>query len=233
MSKPISFPKAKKFSDLFTIVPKGTRGVPWRFEDYSFITGKKRWETIPIGPYLSVRNPDFRSFSVRPHDFVVEHIKKNMLPAGPNDTINFEIVIRSPRQALVVASNSVIIGSRWLALIDPRTIPRSEQNDRARRRPAARVARSRATRRTTRRRRWLGIRDHKVLVAFIDRQPQDGHKLSTDGRLLRGYWLGGGRLAYWERGYIILPETGSRTGDAIQRAVRRHAAPVQLAEYHE
>ena len=81
----------------------------------------------------------------------------------------------------------------------------------------------------------IGVRDHRVIAAFVDRKPADGRKLWTDGQRLDGLWLGGARIAEWaegERGrQIVFRETGSRVGESVQRAVRRHAAPNQLAEF--
>lgn len=77
----------------------------------------------------------------------------------------------------------------------------------------------------------LGIRDHKVLAAFVDRKPLDGHKLSTNGQHVDGYWLGGKRIAEWSGGQIVFNDLGSRAAQSVQRAIRRHAAPAQLAEF--
>lgn len=77
----------------------------------------------------------------------------------------------------------------------------------------------------------LGIRDQKVLAAFAEKRSADGDKLSTDGKRIDGHWLGGSRLAYWERGQIHTPDRGSRAADAIQKQLRRHAAPVQFADF--
>lgn len=121
-SRPLTFPETRDFHMLFDVVPKGTRGVPWVFEDYNMRTGRRRLETIYIGPYLSV-SPGFQSLYVRPEPVVIHDIKQNMLAAGVNDAITFEIVVRDFHDGLVVAKNSAIIGSRWLALIDPLTIP--------------------------------------------------------------------------------------------------------------
>ena len=121
-SRPLAWPDAHHFLSLFRVVPKGAKGVPWVFEDYRFSTGKRRMETIAIGPFLSVR-PTHDVVYVRPLPKVVEDIKRNMLAAGPRDQISFEIVVRDLDEALVVAANSAIIGSRWLALIKPHTLP--------------------------------------------------------------------------------------------------------------
>lgn len=42
----------------------------------------------------------------------------------------FEITVRAPDDAIVVVKYNRINGNRWLAIIDPRTIPRSPRDDR-------------------------------------------------------------------------------------------------------
>jgi hypothetical protein len=77
----------------------------------------------------------------------------------------------------------------------------------------------------------LGLSDQKVLRAFAEKRSADGDKLSTDGRRLDGHWLGGSRIAYWEDGQIHTPDRGSRAAESIQRQLRRHAAPVEFADF--
>lgn len=77
----------------------------------------------------------------------------------------------------------------------------------------------------------LGTRDHKVLAAFVDKKPLDGHKLWTDGNRVDGHWMGGRDIAYWSGGQIHFGDLGSRAAQSVQNAIRRHAAPVQLAEF--
>ena len=77
----------------------------------------------------------------------------------------------------------------------------------------------------------LGIQDERVLRAFVDREPLEGHKLWTDGRQLSGRWLGGARIAEWRRGQIHTPDLGSRVADSVQKRLRAHASPIQMADY--
>lgn len=81
----------------------------------------------------------------------------------------------------------------------------------------------------------LGVRDHRVLAAFVEERPADGFKLSTDGVRLDGNWLGGSGIAEWVEGdrgrQIVLHDTGSRAGESVHRALRHHAAPYQLADH--
>ena len=77
----------------------------------------------------------------------------------------------------------------------------------------------------------LGISDHKVLRAFAEKQPAEGHKLSTDGQRLDGHWLGGTGIARWERGQITLRDPGSHAAQSVQRALRKHAAPRDFSDF--
>lgn len=78
----------------------------------------------------------------------------------------------------------------------------------------------------------LGISDHKVIRDFVDQKPNhNGVKLDTDGSMLDGLWLGGRGIAAWHDDQICFSDLGSKSGDAVQRAVRGHASPYQLADY--
>jgi hypothetical protein len=139
LAKPVAFPYTK-FSDLFVAysfdkngldgpgIGNKYQGDPWTFDDYHPRTGRKRLETIKIGPYCHGRGPngEFFSLYVRPTDELVAWIKANMLPLS-RDTIGFEIVVRrsetDDHEALIIAHNNLIIGNRWLALIDASTLP--------------------------------------------------------------------------------------------------------------
>jgi hypothetical protein len=75
----------------------------------------------------------------------------------------------------------------------------------------------------------LGIADQKVLRAFSEKKAAEGKKLSTNGRILDGHWMGGGRIAEWTREGVYLPAThGSSAVDNVQRQLRRHLAPADL-----
>lgn len=76
----------------------------------------------------------------------------------------------------------------------------------------------------------LGIRDHKAIRAFVNQEPFEGLKLSTDGRSLDGHWLGGSRIAEWTRHGIRLNDKGSRAADYVHKQIKYHAAPVQIAK---
>ena len=76
----------------------------------------------------------------------------------------------------------------------------------------------------------LGIRDQKVLAAFVDKKSLDGHKLWTDGKRVDGHWLGGARIAEWTSDGIAFNDLGSRAAQSVQRAILHHAAPNQIYE---
>lgn len=77
----------------------------------------------------------------------------------------------------------------------------------------------------------LGIKDQKVLAAFVAGKAADGQKLWTDGQRIDGHWLGGARLADWQNGEIVLHDKGSKAAESVQRQLRHHAAPVMFADY--
>ena len=121
LAKPLAFPGVKSFGELFT------RAREWASKDLSARgTRAKRGgrEANIIGGYLTVSGRGgHESMTVTPSPALVTWLSENMLALG--DSISFEIVVRSDG-ALVIAKHSKIIGSRWLAMIDPNTIPRFE-----------------------------------------------------------------------------------------------------------
>jgi len=126
-AKPLAFPKLHSFRDFFESakpwkhdVGRGheAKGVEWRTKD----PFTERMTTIRIGPYLSVDSPH-ESFEVKPKAFLIDWIKKNMLPVA-DDVFSYKVVARSSKQALLIVQYGRILGDRWLAYIDPKTIPR-------------------------------------------------------------------------------------------------------------
>lgn len=102
------------------------------FDRYSFDKNELKeppcWYGMPLGPYCMVRSTE-RGYSysvyVYPTKEVVEAIHAHMMPVS-QDQLHFEIIIRD-EEALVVVSHGQIIGSRWIAEIDPATIPKKEE----------------------------------------------------------------------------------------------------------
>lgn len=69
----------------------------------------------------------------------------------------------------------------------------------------------------------LGLKDHRVIEAFIRHEAASGVKLDTDGEQLDGVWMGGRGIATWTDGSIEFHDLGSRSAQTVQRAVRRAA----------
>ena len=80
----------------------------------------------------------------------------------------------------------------------------------------------------------LGVRDQRVLAAFVEKRPAEGRRLSTDGERVDGHWLGGARIAEWVDGprglQIAFNDLGSRAAASVARGIRRHAALALLLE---
>lgn len=68
----------------------------------------------------------------------------------------------------------------------------------------------------------MGPGTHKVIKAFLNKQPLEGKKLSTDGKRLDGNWLGGRGIAHHEGGKVHLNDLGSRSGQQVHRAIKKH-----------
>lgn len=77
----------------------------------------------------------------------------------------------------------------------------------------------------------IGLKDEKVLAAFAERRAADGLKLTTDGRVLDGNWLGGRRIAEWVGDVVRMNDLRSRAAQSVQRSLKRHLAPVQVEGY--
>lgn len=70
----------------------------------------------------------------------------------------------------------------------------------------------------------IGIRDKRVIKAFIDQKPAEGHKLWTNGVSLDVHGLGGKDVAVWNmHDLIAFPNMSSRTTEQIQRALMKLA----------
>jgi hypothetical protein len=69
----------------------------------------------------------------------------------------------------------------------------------------------------------FGVRDKRVIEAFIRHERADAQKLSTDGERLDGHWIGGNGLAEWIGGSIHFSDPGGIIGQRVQRMVRNAA----------
>lgn len=133
-ARTIELPEVRRLSDLFSgIFVTKADAVPaqFPFTEYgrSARSGRKweRPEKILIGPFVgfAVRRKGGRAgFHVEhgfafatPTDLCAETVRKTMFAAGVNDAITFDVIDHGDR-LLVVAKNSAIIGSRWLAMVD-------------------------------------------------------------------------------------------------------------------
>jgi hypothetical protein len=112
---PILFPKADSFFDIFDQVDSEKKTVAVMKSDYP---GSK--DKMGIGNWVMMSGG--KSFHASPKKVVIEALEKTLIIVN-YDTIYFEIVDRGGGNALVIAKYNHIIGSRWLAFIDPRTIP--------------------------------------------------------------------------------------------------------------
>jgi hypothetical protein len=76
-----------------------------------------------LGPFCTIEFPGSRrSVAVRALPATVEAIRPRIVT--PDDHLSFRIVgHKGTGRALVVAEHGYIIGSHWLAYIDPATIP--------------------------------------------------------------------------------------------------------------
>jgi len=130
IGKEIALPEMNSFGDVFEEFSQkdgDMKPILWDATDFF----KDKPITIPIGAHCSIRGNDvgYNYFKVKPSAKVVEYIQENMYPAGHGDSIYFEIIVWDKDQALIVARNSTIIASRWVALIDPKTIPEISDED--------------------------------------------------------------------------------------------------------
>ena len=126
-AKPIALPGVRRFDQLFTSWRPWTYGPGQspRSIQIPAIDHDKRGRPLrrhmEIGPYLTV-SPGHHSFAVIPSELTVEAIRTGTISIA-YDTISFEVIVWDPTEALVVGKHNQIIGSVWLAVIDPLTVP--------------------------------------------------------------------------------------------------------------
>ena len=124
--KPLTFPEAKRWEDLFEeAIPHDPRPgvfapilVEWPCPDQH---GRPE-PPLQLSSFCAVDGrPGYQCLQVKPKQEVIDWISDNMLRIS--DHLSFRVVIREGGEALVVVSHSCIIGSRWLALIDADSVP--------------------------------------------------------------------------------------------------------------
>lgn len=85
--------------------------------------------------------------------------------------------------------------------------------------------------------------DKAVIRAFTEHRAAESKRLNTDGSQLDGNWMGGSRLAWWifpsvtgshgQHNQIRFSDSGSKTGELVQKAVRRAALASNLQDYRK
>jgi len=96
---------------------------PWSQEDsFEPIQIHKQYvESMYIGSYCMLRGGN--ALRVKPNQKLVRGIEESMI-AIEYERTHFEIIDHDDGRSLVVCSHGQIIGSRWLARIDSKTVPR-------------------------------------------------------------------------------------------------------------
>lgn len=116
-----AFYDVQHIGELFGIVQTDKRLAPGAIK-------RKEAYNATIGSYCSVRDdrpnarPVYRSLYVNPSADVYQYIIRNMI-AVDNDSIYFEIIIHDDECAGVFAKYNQILGSRFLANINPALLP--------------------------------------------------------------------------------------------------------------
>ena len=130
LHRPLLLPDVKDFNDLFTAVR------PWDHATMSHRSGVvAQPDLVPaprmigdneLGPFLSFRNVpghrDHSGWAVIAKDVVVDAIAPRIVT--DDDRLSFAVIYHANYdRCLVIAEHGYIIGSHWLAYIDPSTIP--------------------------------------------------------------------------------------------------------------
>lgn len=121
LARKLLFPLVTRWDQLFGVMTyeKTDAPEPYVVDTPFYSTLDRRRGPMTIGPYCIIRAGG--SVWVRPHQVVAEAIALNTI-ALPGDSIYFEVIHWSDERALVVATHSLILGTSWLAVIDPSTI---------------------------------------------------------------------------------------------------------------
>lgn len=127
LDRPLLLPNIRSFGQLFDY-----KGVWDHAAEPDILVAPRYIGRNELGPFCSVKlaNPEGRhyhgrSLSVRARDIVIEAIEPRIVT--PDDHLSFEIIEHHKTgMALVICQHGYIIGSHWLAYIDPSTIPGQE-----------------------------------------------------------------------------------------------------------
>lgn len=131
--KSILWPLISDWSELFEAVTTNEKEKP---RAYTFDVGEKDRPCV-IGPYMRTEYPDgtqtingFTSTKYRMGPTVWVRLLPDLArkafesTIGIPDHLSFQLIQWNDDEALIILQHSMIIGSRWLAVIDPRTIPK-------------------------------------------------------------------------------------------------------------
>jgi hypothetical protein len=116
--RPVLMKGADSFNDVFESVDQGKKIV-------AVSTAKmgRTTERMGFSNFVSMsRVPGRHSMYATPKREVLQALEGSMIVVA-HDEVYFEIVDRGGGNALVVAKHNAIIGSRYVAIIDPSTIP--------------------------------------------------------------------------------------------------------------
>jgi hypothetical protein len=119
-SKPVLFPAAKKFTDIFENWSFDTENKPLRRN----WTHKSHIASLKFGPWTS--DTDGPSMLVDPYPHVIATIDSKLVVG--EDELYWKLTRRKGGETLVSVQYNHIIGDRWVALIRTNTIPK-DRND--------------------------------------------------------------------------------------------------------
>ena len=123
--RPVAFPELHDFRDFFPKVSTEKIDGPlltlpaWEVGSWSDRKGETVFE---VGRYLQVRTPHLGLWVEELPPFIADYVREEMLHCS-NDHTSFEVVVWNDGRALVIIQHGVIIGSRYLGIIDATTIP--------------------------------------------------------------------------------------------------------------
>jgi hypothetical protein len=116
--KPVMFPKARSFVELFLDAHAIADLSPGRYRPKAVHRFGDPGREGTVSSFCSVS--DGAALDVTPRSPVLLGIQAAMLPAY---RIDFKVVVRPDGTALVAACYGEILGDRWLAIVDPQSVP--------------------------------------------------------------------------------------------------------------
>jgi len=114
-ARPIMFPHVKRFDELFSEYAPISQG-----KKPSWAHRPSAMPSLKIGPYVSI--VEGGSFYARVRPEIGEEIGRHL--AVGDDELYFKVIIHGRGRALVTVSYNKIISDRWLAFVDPKSIPK-------------------------------------------------------------------------------------------------------------